>query len=167
MQEVNTNYKKHRNNLCSIKFNGDNYFIRTNLIALLESHLALVEGDLYVEIARPEEDVNSLINQLNMVNSIANSMNVTEDFFEVSFMCTKDDINNRLLWQLSELWICFQHVSVVITSKKGNINFQKRLAWYQINHIVSSFVLFKGVEEDVVWVGKSDDLTFPYTFSDM
>ncbi|MEY3239548.1 MAG: hypothetical protein RIR11_986 [Bacteroidota bacterium] len=167
MQEVNTNYKKHRNNLCSIKFNGDYYFIRTNLIALLESHIALIEGNLYVEIARPEEDVNSLINQLNMVNSIANSMNVTEDFFEVSFMCTKDDINNRLLWQLSELWICFQHVSFVITSKKGTINFQKKLAWNKIIHIVSSFVLFKGVEEDVVWVGKSDDLTFPYTFSDM
>jgi hypothetical protein len=164
MQELNIDYKKHEYNLCSIKFSGDHYFIRTNLIAVLESHLALVEGDLYVEIARPEEDVNGLINQLNRVNSIANSMNVQKDFFEINFTCKRDDINNDLFWRLSELWFCFQHVSFVMVSKKGKFNFQNRLMWNKITDIVSCFVLFKGVEEDVVWIGKSDGLTFPYTF---
>ena len=167
MQAINIDFKKHRDNFCSFKFIGDHYFIRTNFIALLESHLTLVEGDLYVEIARPEKDVNGLINQLNSVNSIANSMKVAKDFFEITFTCKKDDINNDLLWQLSALWICFQHVSFVMTLKKGSFNFRNRLAWDQITAVTPSFVLFKGVEEDVVWIGKSDGLSFPDTFSDM
>ena len=32
--------------------------------------------------------------------------------------------------------------------------------WYEIANMVESYIVFKGIEEDVVWIGKSDNLEF-------
>jgi hypothetical protein len=63
---------------------------------------------------------------------------------------------------LPSIWFHYQYVSFTFSHNcaiKFNI---KMLPWYAVTTKVSSYVLFKGAEEDVVWIGKSKELKFDF-----
>ncbi|HFK5529480.1 TPA: hypothetical protein ACGZ99_003563 [Elizabethkingia anophelis] len=156
---VNDKYNK---NLISIK---SNYKHLTQLEFLLERIFSILHnqlpGCLIIECSRPtfEYDLNDLNTKVK--NLIENE---EEYFFCDSFetrYINNDFKNIEILKILPELWFAFEHINIRFTNAKViNINDYYRKPWYETTKLTESYIVFKGVEEDVVWIGKSDNLEF-------
>ncbi|HFI4796666.1 TPA: hypothetical protein ACGQK4_002391 [Elizabethkingia anophelis] len=156
------NDKKYKGNLLSIK---SPYKHLTQLEFLLEDIFSILHkqqpGCLFIECSRPTYDYD--LNDLN--NEIKNSIRDKDIYFssntsEIRYS-DNDFKNNEILDILPKLWFAYEHLCFRFTNvKNNNINDYYRKPWYEIANMVESYIVFKGIEEDVVWIGKSDNLEF-------
>jgi len=58
------------------------------------------------------------------------------------------------------IWFHYQHVAFSFFRSSGNKFITKVMSWKDITQKETSYVMFKGAEDDVVWIGKSKELKF-------
>lgn len=149
-------HNKEKGNLISIKPLEDIYADRRYLIFVIVNLFNLTKECLYVEASRPNYDVSNIIKKLKGI--LINNDSFKSSFFELSFFC--NEVDDALLDILSEIWFAYEHPAYCFFVE-DKIGFDvKRQAWSHITSQIDSFVMFKGAEEDVLWIGKSDDLEF-------
>lgn len=149
-------YNKYDNNLCSIKSVDDThsgtYYMRTIINILLN----LTRGKFYVEVSRPNYDTTHLKENLKQIMVDNKSFNCTN--FEISFL--SDGISENLRDFLPQLWFAYEHTAFCFFVENEIAADVKRKSWSEITTNTKSYVLFKGIEEDVLWIGKSNELEF-------
>lgn len=160
MKEVNI-HDRWDSNLCSIKSVEDIHSDRMYIISLVESFYNMTGRLLYVDVSRPNYDVNDIIEHINRIQSNICDLFIGPNYFELSFAIDKDKIVNEVFYVISELWFAFEHPCFCFFLEEKNLLFNKRSTWYDTTEKTLSFVMFKDAEEDVVWVGKSRDLEWP------
>lgn len=149
-------HSKEKNNLLSIKPIDDNYLDKNYLISIIRSLFTLTKGCFYVEVSRPNFDTSYLALELQSILDRDSGFRYTA--FEILFY--SKHINEELLKVLSVLWFSYEHVSFCFLKKSESEIDLKRKSWYEITEKFESYVLFKGVEEDVIWIGKNKKLKF-------
>lgn len=154
-------YNKEHQNLCSIKPVEDIHPDRMYILSLIDSCFNEKEGLLYIEASRPNYDVTDLVKQLITFQPDITNLSIHADHFELSFMVAKDKMCNDLLYLIPRLWFAFEHTSFCVFLNKKNCSIRKRTAWYEITNRIPAFIMYRGIEEDVVWIGKSDHLMWP------
>ncbi|AQX02277.1 hypothetical protein [Elizabethkingia anophelis] len=156
------NDQKYKENLLSIKSPYKHLkqveFLLEDIFSILHIQLP---GCLIIECSRPTFEYD--LNDLN--TKIKNLIDNKEEYFFCDSFETRYINNNfkniETLNILPELWFAFEHINICFTNDKViNINDYYRKHWYEIANMVESYIVFKGVEEDVVWIGKSDNLEF-------
>jgi len=161
MKEINI-HERYGKNLCSIRPFENIYQDHVYLASKILYLFSLTGGVLHVQVSRPtyEYEPNEMGRKIKII--LKNNMNFDykSDFFEFSFHCS--DFNDELLNMLSKVWFAYEHVTYIFfADRKGGLDV-KRMPWYVITSNAKSFVMFKGAEEDVVWIGKSKELTFDH-----
>lgn len=153
-------YRGQNCNLCSIKSIDASYQGRTYLISLIEKLLNLTDGQLFVEFSRPNYNVSQIVEKLMSFNSQIKNLSSKLNFQELSFVLDPRNCEYNLLDILSQCWFAFEHGTLCFFLGKQFSRPSREESWYEITQKSSSFVMFKGIEEDVIWIGKSDDLEF-------
>lgn len=149
-------HSNEKGNLLSIKPVDNTYSNRSYFIFIITTLFALTKGCFYVEASRPNYNTNDLLIQLKEV--LSSNCNFRYTDFEISFWDTK--AGEKSLAFLPSIWFAYEHISVSFFVE-NNIEIDiKRKSWDEITESSKSYVLFKGVEEDVIWIGKSNDLEF-------
>jgi hypothetical protein len=149
-------HNNEKGNLLSIKAVENIYSDKNYFIFIISSLFALTKGCFYVEASRPNYDTNDLVIQLKGI--LNSNCNFRYTDFEISFWNTK--VEEKLLEFLPVIWFAYEHISFCFfTENKIEIDI-KRKSWYEITKGSKSYVLFKGVEDDVIWIGKSNELEF-------
>ena len=164
-----TNVKVHGkfdNQLLSIKGVDPNYsgkiYLQNVLNVLIQnSHCTLIHVRRnYYE----DHNLKRLASQVR--NLLVEDIRIEDDLFEISFHFSKDQLTGDVLWILIDLWFSFEQPAFFFLKETGSleVNYERflteSLSWSQIANIASSCLMFKSVEEDVVWIGKSSDLSF-------
>jgi hypothetical protein len=131
------------------------------LALLISSLLTLTSGQVHVWLSRPDYDydIEKFVNLLKEAFPKIDLL-IKPEYFEVSFVTTAKEIDEQVLAILSKLWFAFQHASFVFSASVNSPFDVKRRAWYEIVAEVRGFVVFKGAEDDVLWIGKSSDIQF-------
>lgn len=147
----------HRNdNLMSIKPIENIYSDRGYLASIIKKLLALTNGSFYLEVSRPNYETSNLVTQLKTISNINCSFKSSN--IEISFSSANPD--KSLFEFLPMIWFAYEHVSFSFFIE-NEIEFDtKRKSWEEITSRFKSYMLFKGAEEDVIWIGKSNDLKF-------
>lgn len=151
-------YEDHQNNLCSIKSIKNNYFDNDFIKSIICKLLEITHGDFYVEASRPtyEYNTNDLVSRLRVI--LNNNHNMKYNDYEILFKQRK--VEGELLEILPMIWFAYEHVTFSLF-KESNIEFDTyRKNWNEITSKQNSYVLFKGIEEDVLWIGKSEAQSF-------
>lgn len=153
-------FKSHNsNNLISIKSIENNLFDRKYFIELNRKLLFMTSGLVYIQASRPNYifNIDEFRNDDLIIGNQISNCNFNE---EICFFIRKD--SNNLLNFLTKIWFSFEHISFCYTDQDF-INFDlKRKSWSEIVKNIESFVVFKGIEDDVVWIGKSEKLSFEF-----
>lgn len=151
-------YENHHNNLCSIKSIENTYSDRNYLINIITTLYALTKGYLHVQASRPTYEYDTTDLEVRLKSILINNCSFRYTDFEILFCNTK--IEEELLEILPIIWFAYEHIAFCFFTE-SRIEFDiKRKPWYEITTRSKSYVLFKGVEEDVIWIGKSDELKF-------
>jgi hypothetical protein len=150
------------NQLCSIKpidINDASKFKFSQIIQKLSDdlHFGLVV------LKRRNYDNNTLedlINyrfQLGVYNVVLDS-----DVFEISFCFNTGKVSGHLLSVLFEFWHSFEQPTYYFFETSGFIyqdSFLRHvLSWQEIVNTFNSALLFKDVEEEVIWLAKTEGL---------
>ena len=155
MKNIKIHYNEN-GNLISIKPLEDIYADRQYLISVIDNLFKRTKGCLYIEASRPNFEVNHIIEKLKTILKHNDSFESND--FRLSFQC--NEITNELFYILAKIWFAYEHGSISFFPIE-KINFEiNQLAWYDITTYTDSIVMFKGVEEDVIWIGKSDKYEF-------
>ncbi|MNG72952.1 hypothetical protein D3C87_875210 [compost metagenome] len=144
-------------NLLSIKPLEDVYSDRVYFINLILT-LSFEKSYFIINASRPNYDEPDLLAKLKSV--LDNKENFSYDNFELAFagrILSQETVN-----LLPSIWFHYQHVTFTFFCNPVIKFNTKRIPWYDITTKVSSYVLFKGAEEDVVWIGKSKELKFDF-----
>ncbi|MEZ0006277.1 hypothetical protein ABH942_001640 [Flavobacterium sp. 28YEA47A] len=149
-------YSKHDNNLCSIKSVDNTHSGEYYLRAIINTLLNLTGGKFYVEVSRPNYGTTHLKENLKQIMVDNNSFKSSS--FEVSFF--SDGISEELMEILPQLWFAYEHTAFCFFMENEIEVDVKRRPWHEITTNTKSYVLFKWVEEDVLWIGKSNELEF-------
>ncbi|MGH1337216.1 MAG: hypothetical protein ACRBFS_13925 [Aureispira sp.] len=93
-------------------------------------------------------------------------LKIANDLFELSFYFDNHESGKSILIGMIDLWDAFQHTAYYFfpSEKLLKLNYEKILmnnySWKEIVTFSSCFMLFKGAEEDVIWLAKSSNLKF-------
>ncbi|NQX86047.1 MAG: hypothetical protein HRT67_09100 [Flavobacteriaceae bacterium] len=89
-------------------------------------------------------------------------------FSEISFYLKISNIDDKSLEIINELWTIYEQPSLLIYNENED---DKKLArkeksiflipWKEITSTLDSIILFRGIEEDVLWIGKSKNKFLP------
>ncbi|OPB93807.1 hypothetical protein BAS10_12895 [Elizabethkingia meningoseptica] len=153
---------KYGGNLLSIKSTYKHLrqmeFLLESIFAILHNQLP---GCLFIECSRPtyEYELNYLNDEIK--KSIGDKdIYFFANTFEIRYS-DNDFKNNEILNILPKLWFAFEHLCFRFTNvKNNNVNDYYRRPWYEITNVVESYIVFKGIEEDIIWLGKSNNLEF-------
>ena len=158
-------YKDYQNNLCSIKsiendFSGRLYFL--NLLRRLTSNLNII---LYANVLRPYYEVEKTVAKINALRGELFELKISDDFFEISFHVIQSNMSDNILELIVELWFEFEQPLFVIAideepAKVLRIINNRFIKWNDITETIEAYTIYRGAEEDVVWIGKSDELEF-------
>lgn len=148
-------------NLCSLKSVPETYEGKTYLAFLIATIHLKTGGPLYAELHRRNYDVRPLLEQLDKFSD--HIFDLTKDNETAIFSIKAGHMSDALLYLLSELWFAFEHSSFCFF--ESGIPAPKsiyRKGWSDITSQSTSYVMFRGAELDVVWIGKSDELAFDF-----
>jgi hypothetical protein len=157
--------KQHNENLCSIAgientFSGRN-IIREFLNKLLPETVLII-----AQAQRPYYEPEFLEKSILRISSEFENSEIDEDWFSLSFKYYAKENNDSFIQIFSEIWFDYEQAvfSFFVTGQQmqlyKNLNIDGRMSWKDITASSPSYVLCKGAEEDVLWIGKSVDLNF-------
>jgi len=145
-----------RKNLCSIKPVNDTHSDRNYMQSIINTLFNLTKGKFYVEVSRPNYHTAHL--KENLKQMMANNKSFNCNNFEISFF--SDGISEELIEILPQLWFAYEHTAFCFFVENEIQIDIKRKPWSEITTNTKSYILYKGIEEDVLWIGKSNELKF-------
>ena len=158
-------YKDYQNNLCSIKsiendFSGRLYFL--NLLRRLTSNLNII---FYANMQRPYYDIEGAVAKINALKDSLFELKISDDFFNISFNVMQPNLSDSILQLIVDLWFDFEQPLFVIAKdekppKVLKLLRNKFIKWNDITETIQAYTIYRGAEEDVVWIGKSEELEF-------
>lgn len=110
--------------------------------------------------------LNKIINEEQILG--IKNLKISNDLFEVSFCFYETASIFELQDILVDLWFAYEQISILFFVEKSELSeywlkiLNGNLSWNQITNMGTLFILFKGVEEDVAWIGKSRNLEFNF-----
>lgn len=147
------------NNLCSIKSVEKGYSDKQYFFSIL-SRLFNLTGHLFVQARRPYYNVESAIQNLRSIRDRVDDLNITPNFFEISFYFDGPSGDDDLFNLITDIWFEYEQPTFCFFYEKHIHLSEKKISWQEITRQWDSFVIFRGAEEDVVWIGKSSELKF-------
>ena len=82
------------------------------------------------------------------------------------------ELPEQIVTTLADLWFGFEHSSFYFFKSKEELRkhtptiLNYGLSWQRVSELPNAFLFYKGIEEDVVWIGKSKDIPFPSIVTD-
>jgi len=118
---------------------------------------------------KPNEifDVGGILNETSRFINPDNYLHQDINENDVGFYQNATNLlDDYMLELINKYWFYFEQPTLVVCKdlKKfldKDFNSLVGYSWKDITKISDSFVLFRGVEEEVLWVGKSQALDFP------
>lgn len=159
----NVNY--HNENLCSIA-GFENTFFGESIIREILGKLFQKTNIVIAEIQRPYYEPELLKKSIIDISSEVENLKIDEDWFSISFDYHAKEDNDKFIELFIDIWFGYEQPTfsffVTAQEKKSyqNLIIGNRMSWRDITDISSSYVLCKGIEEDVMWIGKSKNLKF-------
>jgi hypothetical protein len=145
-------------NLMSIKSVEDNLTDRKYFESIVTLLYSQASENVSIEASRPNYNIISLTAELKSILKDYGELNYSNS--EISFYV--NSIKPNLLEFLPQIWFAYEHVSLCFF-KNVDLGLDlglSRKPWFEITENFSSYVLFKGIEEDTLWIGKSEELEF-------
>lgn len=146
----------YNNNLMSVKPIDDIYSDRKYLSAVIFSLADSAKRTICVDTSRSNYEIS------NSYKSILSSQEFSYgalDWNNLSFCCDNTAINS-LQALLVEMWFAFEYSAYYFfVDKVPDYNF-RRMAWSKVVNDTLGYVIFKGAESNVLWIGKSQTLGF-------
>lgn len=158
MKEIKIHSKDH-GNLLSIAELRDGYEGEKYLASTIQELSILTGGYVYADLSRPNYDVSAQIAHLRNALS-GHDVTVAKEYFEVTFVYSLSQSNDDLFAIMAKLWFAFEHVSYIFSADKSRISDIRRKSWYEVTSRLTSYMMFKGAEDSVLWIAKSDNLKF-------
>lgn len=155
------NAKIHNDNLCSIK-GIKNTFLGNSFVKDILNTTLMQTSLVVANIQRPYHESNDIFNMLNEFENLK----IDEDWFSISFKYKVKNKNDNFIRAFLETWFVYEQPSFTFFvagqdfGSYENLNISRRMNWKEIIEISNCFIFFKGVEEDVIWIGKSTNLQF-------
>lgn len=124
-------------------------------------HILRTTAFIRVEAKRPFFQPSVSYALLKRVSGQIEHLNLPKDLFSVSFDYSVLEDNDDIVQLLAELWFDYEQPffsffqSLLDKEKK----IEPKMTWKDVTEMALCFVMFRSVEEDVVWVGKSKDIT--------
>ena len=148
------------NNLYSIYPVSNLYSDKQFLLSVIANLHALASEQIFLYANRPTYEIDPKgINDLISMNSDRfDNLTIENDAFEISFSSNKEKCTEELFEVLIDLWFAYEQPSIHFFKTNQDKFPIKRDAWYEITERSSSYIMFKGPEENVVWIGKSETL---------
>lgn len=160
------NHKNENNQLLSIKGVNYDYQSKQYILKIL-NRLIQSAGYVLIHVKRNNYKHYSIDKIRNEGEFLGiTNLKVESNLFEISFNFNHCKSKDELLSVLVELWYCFQQPAYYFFTDEealGNNNeiiLKNNLSWKEVIDLSNSYVMFKGAEEDVIWIGKSDELEF-------
>lgn len=161
--------KYHNKNFCSIAgientFSGK-YIIRDILNKLLPKTTLVV-----AKVQRPYYEHEFLVKSITKISSELKELKIDEDWFSLSFKYYTKEDNDSFIEIFLDIWFDYEQPAFSFFVKGQemqlykNLTIDRRMLWKDITTLLPSYVLFKGIEEKVLWIGKSDNLKFEEVF---
>jgi hypothetical protein len=153
----------HNKNNCSIA-GISKYIIRdilNRMLATTKSVVATVERPYY----KIELSINSISNILGNIEELK----IADNLFSVSFIYDVIEDNSKFIETFIDIWFEYEQPCFCFFVSKQSSEVCKH--WfddknrfrYYVNEIVDKspcYVIYKGIEEDVMWIEKSKTLEF-------
>lgn len=162
---MNFNIKYHNRNLISIGYIQNDYCGRTYLRYLIQEFVQSTYA-LYVNANRRNYILDFAPNLINIFSEKKVSVKVADLDDGISFWWnSKNKLDENLLFDLLiDLWIEYEQIFILFSNEKNDINKRvlSNLSWDIICSEMNSFIMFKSVEDNVIWIGKSSQLNFPF-----
>jgi hypothetical protein len=155
----------HKENLCSIarienSFSGK-YILRDILNRILRSTVLVI-----ATIERPFYTVQSSIAEISTISTELKDLIIAENLFSISFKYYTKENNDDFINTFLEIWFEYEQpaFSFFVIGQDlqtyKNLEIHRHMYVEQITALSPCYVLFRGIEEDVIWIGKSDNLKF-------
>lgn len=159
-------HKNSNNQLLSIKGVGYNYQSKQYILKLLNK-LTQSAGNVIIQVRRnnyKDSSINKIILDFDSLG--ISNLKVDKNLFEISFSFNSNKLNDELLQALVDFWFCFEQPSYYFLTNLEELILNQEillninLSWKEAVKVSNSYVMFKGIEEDVIWIGKSNKLEF-------
>ena len=159
-------YEKFQNNLCSIKSVKNDYSGSLFLLDLLRD-FSNYTNSVIVHVRR-NNYITSAIEKLKEtdIKLEINELKIDKNLFEVSFWFNNTNLNDEILRIMRDLWFAFEQPAFCFYMNQGQLEnnreeiISKNLSWQQITNKSDVYVVFKGAEEDVIWIGKNNKMEY-------
>lgn len=157
----------HNKNLCSIAgventFLGK-YIIRDVLNKILPNTTLII-----AEAQRPYYKPELSVVSINNISSEFENLKIDEDLFSLSFNYYTKENNDSFIQVFLDIWFEYEQpaFSLFLSGQEmqsyKNLKIDRRMSWKDITALLPCYVLSKGIEDDVIWIGKSDVLQFDW-----
>jgi len=154
-------HSNHANNLCSIKPINQMYEDKIYLIYLFEN-LYKLTGCLYVALNRPNYPKGQFAKRFEKYNNIINYTNLDVMDDEMSFIYNEKEINRDLFLTIVEMWFEYEQPFFCFIRGANPSFITRQMAWYDVTNNYAAFAIFRGPEEDVMWIGKNSNFSFVF-----
>lgn len=155
----------HSENLCSVaqienSFSGK-YILRDILNRILRNTVLVIAS-----IERPFHTVQSSIVTISQIYSELRDLIIDENLFSISFKYYTKENNDEFINTFLEIWFEYEQPTFSFFVIGQNIKtyntleINRRMNIEQIASLSPCYILCRGIEEDVIWVGKSENLKF-------
>jgi hypothetical protein len=121
------------------------FILSTNMRSLTIKHLKVIE------------DANKLLQDENIIF-----------WADSEYVCAfvKEAMTEDMYNLIVSFWATFEHNALIFTNDLDPFVeiFQfgyEKTDWYDLVHKARSFIFFKGLQEEVIWIGKNGNLDFP------
>jgi hypothetical protein len=160
------NYYNQNLNKCSIQPITDSTYDRVYLELFLKKILN-ASSLIILEARRPLTIIDVDILNYTKIKSQADISKISADLFDLFFLFKKKNVTYDFFNLCFNLWFNYEHVSYTFLIHEEDL--ETPLVFSSSNTFlsqqillknVSFFNLSKGIEEDVLWVRKSNDMEF-------
>jgi hypothetical protein len=151
------------NNLCSIKPVNQSYEDKIYLTDLFES-LYKLTGCIFVDLNRPNYDEELFVNRFEKHRNKITYFDSDLNNNEISFIYREKEFDRDLFLTIVEMWYEYEQPFFCFTRNAVNPNITRWMAWYDVTKKYTAYAIFRGPEQDVLWIGKSAGFSFKVVY---
>lgn len=156
----------HKNeNLCSIGRIGDTISGKSIIREVLNVILPKTEL-VFAKIERPNYESMPSIKSVAEISSEIEELKFPEEGYSMTFKYYPKADNDNFIKTLSRLWLDHEQPTFSFFLPGQEPQFYKdlhvgrQLAWDEVTALAPCYIVYKGIQEDVLWIGWSDNLEF-------
>lgn len=150
-------------NLCSIVNENKESIDRKVVFNILLTYY-LKTGNLYLTVYRPNYVIKDIQIRLKEIAPFITSMKVEGDKSSILFYFDGTYNTHKIIELCVDLWFAFEESFLFFLFEKiKNLNFfdSGNVPWKDILSFYSGYLVFNyGMKDDIIWIGKSDKLSF-------